>query len=334
MRTSLTLHQLESFCRVAELRSFRKAAEVLHVSQPALSRTIAGAEEALGARLFDRDTRNVRTTSAGEELAPIARRILAEFESSLGELGEFLAGHRGRIVVATLPSIGASFLPSAIAEFVDMYPGIDFVIRVMTTKPVLAAVDSGDADFGICLEPGIDRNFRYTHLIEDEFVLACPQDHPLTKKDTWEWEVFTRFPYIAQSADTSIRMLTEALFAEQGLAVHKTYECENLALSGRLIAAGLGITALPKLALDHANTAGVVTRALRAPHLRRRLGVVTRAGRTSSTAAANFLTLLKKHSSDVADSSAQARNTAAPENAGLPPAGPEARRRPKPRGAK
>jgi LysR family carnitine catabolism transcriptional activator len=93
-------------------------------------------------------------------------------------------------------------------------------------------------------------------------------------------------------------MLTETLFEDQGLVVHKAYECENLSLSGKLIAAGLGITALPKLALSHANTSGVVIRALHEPRLRRRLGVVTRAGRTASTAANNFLTLLKKHSSD------------------------------------
>ncbi len=295
MRLSLTLHQLEAFVKVAELRSFRAAAESLHVSQPALSRTIAGAEAALGARLFDRDTRNVRPTPAGDELFPIARRVLGEFESSLGELGQFLAGYTGRIVVATLPSVGASFLPAAIAEFAVVYPGVDFVIRVMTTQPVLAAVDAGEADFGICLEPALDRQLRYTHLVEDEFVLVCRAGHEVAAQDSWTWNVFTRFPYIAQSAQTSIRMLTEAVFEDQGLVVRKSYECESLALTGKLVAAGLGITALPRLALSHADMSGVEVRNLKNPTLRRRLGVVTKAGRSKSAAAGNFLRILQQH---------------------------------------
>jgi DNA-binding transcriptional LysR family regulator len=295
MRVPLTLHQLEAFSRVAELRSFRKAAEVLHISQPALSRTISGAEAALGTRLFDRNTRNVRPTAAGDELAPIARRILAEFESSLGELSQFLEGRRGRVVMATLPSVGASFLPPVMTKFAALYPGVDFVIRVMTTKPVLAAVDSGDADFGICMEPSLDNNFRYTHLVEDAFVLVCHPSHELVQQPSWGWDVFTRYPYIAQAAGTSIRMLTEAVFDAQGLVVHMAYDCDSLSLSGKLVAANLGITTLPRLALSHTDTSGLAILKLDGPSLQRRLGVVTRAGRSPSTATANFLKLLKSH---------------------------------------
>ena len=293
-RVPLTLHQLEAFVRVARTLSFRKAAEALHVSQPALSRTVSGAEEALGARLFDRDTRNVRLTVVGTQLLPVATRVLGEFESSLSELSGLLAGHRGRIVVATLPSVGASLLPAAIAEFAGLYPDVEFEIRVTTTKPVLAFVDAGEADFGICMEPLPERNFHYDHLLDDEFVLVCAAQHSLAERSHWEWDVFAKFPYIALSKGTSIRMSTEAVFEDLGMVVLKSFECGSLPVGARLIAAGLGITAWPRHALSQTDVSGLAVRALSGPTLSRRLGIVTRVGRTPSRASNNFLRLLKE----------------------------------------
>lgn len=293
MRMPITVQQLEAFVRVADQASFRKAAEQLHVSQPALSRTIAGAEAALGSRLFDRDTRNVNLTAAGAALLPVAKRVLQEFEVSLGELDQVISGARGRVVVATLPSIGTSLLPTALQTFAQRFPGVEVSIRVTTTGPTLEQVAAGEVDIGICLQPLPDRSFRYEHLTEDEFVLLCASDHPLARKPDCGWADFSAYPYIAQSRNTSIRMLTEGLFQQQGLLVSAKYECESLPLSGRLIAAGLGIAALPRLALDLAQLDGVAVRPLRDPVLRRRLGTVTRAGRTLSTAARNFLQIIR-----------------------------------------
>jgi LysR family transcriptional regulator, carnitine catabolism transcriptional activator len=82
MRIKLTLHQLEVFLSIAELRSFTEAGRVLNVSQPALSRTVRQIEDAVGGRLFGRDTRNVELSPAGQDLVPVAKRILAEFEGA------------------------------------------------------------------------------------------------------------------------------------------------------------------------------------------------------------------------------------------------------------
>ena len=99
MRINLTLQQLQSFAEVAQRCNFREAAAALNVSQPALSRTIRMAEEALGTRLFDRDTRRVQLTPAGRELRPIAQRILAEFHGAFSDLAGFLAGRSGQVAV-------------------------------------------------------------------------------------------------------------------------------------------------------------------------------------------------------------------------------------------
>ena len=97
MRIDLNVRQLDAFVRVAECGSFRQAAQQLGQSQPALSGAIRRAEQTLGARLFDRDTRHVRITAVGQELLPIARRILRDFDDALGDLG----------VVHHAPSLGS-----------------------------------------------------------------------------------------------------------------------------------------------------------------------------------------------------------------------------------
>src|SRR5215218_6694371 len=104
MRIRLTLAQLEAFLHVAEHGSFRGAARTLSISQPALSRTIRLTEEALQTRLFDRDKRRAKLAPAGEELLPIARRILREFEDSFTELSHFIRGGTGRVTIAALPA--------------------------------------------------------------------------------------------------------------------------------------------------------------------------------------------------------------------------------------
>jgi DNA-binding transcriptional LysR family regulator len=97
--------------QVATSGSFRRAAAALGQAQPVVSRLIGQAEQTLGTRLFDRDTRRVEITAAGRELLPVAQRILRDFDSALSELGEFMQGRSGRVTVAALPSAGAALVP-------------------------------------------------------------------------------------------------------------------------------------------------------------------------------------------------------------------------------
>ena len=90
---------------------------MLHVSQPALTRSIQQMEDCLGARLFDRDTRKVELAAVGTRLLPIARRILSEFETACGEMTQFVEGLQGKVHVAALPCVAAAVLPRVIASF-------------------------------------------------------------------------------------------------------------------------------------------------------------------------------------------------------------------------
>ena len=294
MRIDITLQQLQAFVEVAKTSNFRAAAHALHVSQPALSRTIRIVEELAGARLFDRDTRHVELTPAGRELLPIALRILENFHSSFSELSQFLEGRSGHLTIAALPSTGSAMLPNAIAEFRASHPQVAFSFIEGPAELVRSAVDEGRADFGISVRPGPQEPMLYRHLIDDPFVLLCRRDDALAGRASVAWSVFATRPFIASGFRSSIRPITDAAFLQRGLQVVPALEYPSVAAAGALVAAGLGITALPRLALQLTRNDDLVTVPLQRPAMSRPIGLVTRAGRSPSPVGRAFMDLLHR----------------------------------------
>ena len=292
MRVNLTLQQLEAFEKVAAGGSFRGAAQALCVSQPALSRTIRIAEETLGTRLFDRDTRHVELTPSGQELLPIARRILHEFDSALSELSQFVDGRRGHVNVASLPSIGVAILPRAVAMLRRRFPDVGFTLEEAPAEPLLKRVEEGLVDFGITVEPPRDTRLRYTHLLDDPFVLVCRRDDPLARRKAAPWTAFAGRPFIGSSSQGSIGPILEAVLLRQNISVIPALEYPSVAAGGAMVAEGLGITALPRLALGLVASQDLAVVPLQGPVVCRRIGIVSRIGRSLSPAAAGMVSQL------------------------------------------
>lgn len=294
MRTNLSLKQLEVLLAIVDHGNFSAAAEHLFVSQPALSRTVRLAEDNLGARIFDRDTRQVSLTPAGEELVPIARRVLDEFNDSMGELSQFMEGKRGRVRVSAVPSMAQSLLLEVVSLYSQAHPGVGFMLRVDTAEQILALLDRKETDVGLSAQPPPDGRFNYRHLQDDNFVLICPSDDPLAKagsaNEPLDWSVFASRPFIAVTPGSNTRAATDAAFMEAGVTVRPTHEVAstNLPLIGGLIAAGLGLSALPASTLSCLVQPTLVARPLARPTMRRRIGIVTLAGRTLSVSAQRF----------------------------------------------
>ncbi|MDM0022213.1 LysR family transcriptional regulator [Variovorax saccharolyticus] len=314
MRIRITLAQLEAFVSVASTLSFRAAAQTLHVSQPALSRTIKLAEQALGTRLFDRSTQHVGLTPAGHELLPIAARILDNFNSSFSELAQFLEGRSGTVTIAALPSTGAAIVPNVIARFRERHPLVEFSLLENQAEVLSTLIDEGRADLGITVRPRPDQRLDYRHLLDDPFVLLCRRDDPLAARSTVNWTAFTTRPFISADYKSSIRPITDAAFLRQGLRVTPAIEYPSIAAAGALVSAGLGLSALPLLAMHLVNTDHLVGVPLRRPTMSRPVGVVTRMGRSLSPVAKQFIDFLVAETlAGVADHTVVAR-----------PAGPEA----------
>ena len=289
IRIDLTPQQLKAFLGVAETMSFRRAAERSFVSQPALSRTIAHIEATLGARIFDRDTRKVALTAAGQELLPIARRIVAEFDDSFSDLVRLVEGRSGRVVLGTLPSLGVHMLPAAMARFRTRYPDVRFRLVGRTAAILVAAVESGDVDFVVSTPPPPGGRLLFEPLADDGFVLVCRSDDPLAAARDLPWSVFAERPFIATPPSSSIRPLTEEAFRQAGLSPAPALECAGeLPSCGAMVRAGLGIAAVPRLAMCLMGTEGLAAIPLRDPVKTRVIGIVRHEGRSLSTAARRF----------------------------------------------
>src|SRR5690349_19354083 len=126
---NISLRQLRAFVSVGRLASFTRAAEALNATQPALSAQIRELEEALGVKLFDRSTRSVALTQAGEDLMPSVDTVLADLTSVVERARDVAKRNVGRVTIAALPSLAATLVPAVIARMRDEHPGIVIVVR-------------------------------------------------------------------------------------------------------------------------------------------------------------------------------------------------------------
>ncbi|MBO8195649.1 LysR family transcriptional regulator [Streptomyces oryzae] len=288
-----TLRQLTAYAAVARAASFTAAARQLHVSQSSLSRAVADLERELGAQLLERDTRNVQLTAAGVEALRIAEQIVNAHRSGMKELQRFLLGESGAVVVATLPSVAAVLLPQVISGFRSRRPEVAIQILDGLERSVLDRVLSGDADFAITTGEPSGR-LEHRPLVRDRFVAVLPQEHPLAARTEVAWEDLAREPFLAVGRESSVRRLTDAAFAQIDAPAVPAAEAGSVATVGGLVAAGLGVSALPALVLPLLGTGPLVHRPLTDPVVDRRLDIALRERRPLPLAAQRFLETLEE----------------------------------------
>ena len=279
------LNDLQAFRAVAELGSFRKAAETVHISQPAFSRRIEKLEEALGVRLLERTTRRVSLTAVGRDFARKVQQLLDDLDSTLLAIRGVAATRMGLVTVACVPSTVYYYVSRVIGGFRQTYPRVRVKVFDASANEVLGAVARGEADFGLNFigmeEPDIE--FRALH--EERFVAACRRDHPLARRRRVAWADLAAHDFITMAQSSGNRLLIDQALA--GLATRPQIVCEAqhvTALLG-LVEAGLGVAAVPALAMpgkDHAVLVGVP---LDTPVVTRRVGLIRRAGRSLTPAA-------------------------------------------------
>lgn len=292
MSINCEILDLRAFLAVLELESFHRAAEALHISQPALSRRIQKLEAAIGAPLLERTTRHVAATAIGAELVPLVRRMLEEFDGSLFAVRD-PGVNRGRLVtIACLPTAAFYFLPPVVREFNNEYPNIRFRILDLPATDGLQAVARGEVEFGINIMGTADPDLIFDKLIEDPFVLAARNDHPLAKHTEVDWSELESHRLITVHRSSGNRTLLDAALARSNIKLRWFYEVTHLSTSLGLVEAGLGISVLPKTATPLGEHPFLVTRPIRNPEVSRTIGVVRRRGVILSPAAEHFLQML------------------------------------------
>ncbi|WP_341919072.1 LysR family transcriptional regulator [Hydrocarboniphaga effusa] len=281
----MTIRQLRAFICVAQTLSFARAGELLHLSQPALSLAIRGLEESLGGRLLSRTTRSVRLTPEGATLLPLALRLLAEWEGTTDRLRQRFTLQQGHVTVAAMPSFAANRLPELLTRFREAHPQIDVTIHDVINEQVLELVTSGRVEIGFCFEPETMQPYGFSSLFDDRFVAVVAASSPLAQKTSVSWKTLSAEPFITLQRPSTVRHLLEQSLAAAGHDFAPALECHQLSTVGSLVAAGLGVSAVPALCGDQMQRMGARCLRLSGPIVRRRVGLLTRRDAELSTAA-------------------------------------------------
>src|SRR6266705_3031185 len=274
------LSDLEALVALAELTSFRKAAESVHLSQPALSRRIAKLEGVLGVRLFDRTTRFGGPTAVGGYFAANARGLLDEVEEALVAMKDVAATQTGEVTVACVPSAAYSFLPELIRLYNERFPPIRVRVIDEGANAVLAAVVRGEADFGINFIGAQDPDVDFQPILIEPFVAVCRRRHPLARKRSVTWAELGRYDYITVSKSSGNRLLIDLALARMRERPRWFYEVNHILTLLGLVEAGPGVTAVPKLAMPQGGHPTLAAVPLVEPTVTRRLGLIRRRGRS------------------------------------------------------
>ena len=286
------LDDVAAFVAVAELGGFGVAAEQLNLSQPALSRRIQKLEETLGVALLERTTRRVDLTTVGRDFLPKARRLLDDLEESLLSVRAIAERRTGQVSVACVPTAAYYFLPEVIRAYNAEYPNIRFRIVDEGANRVLQSVVNGEVDLGINLLGGQEPDILFDPLLQDPFVLACRNDHPLADHTEVEWRDLADYRFITVGRLSGNRLILDLGLAGLEWRPRWFYEVQHLSTSLGLVEAGLGISALPRLTMPSHPHPVLVARPLVNPVLTRTMGVIRRRGTTLSPAARQFYDML------------------------------------------
>lgn len=291
---NVTLRQLAAALAVARRQNFRRAAEDVHLSQPALSLSVAELERQLGISLFDRTSRNVRTTAAGASFLAEAGRLLGDLDALLRDVRDTVESHRGRVVVACIASAAARLMPLAMRTSGDRHPNIDLQIRDDVTARVTEMVRSGETDFGIIANLSEQpEELEFENLLEDPFFLAVPLGHRVASKKEARWSDLSGETFIAFATTSGIHVTIEEELRRGGIRPHRTIAVSQLAVVHGMLEAGVGVSILPRLALPIDGHPSIDARPLIAPAMARSVGIVQRRDRSLSPAAKAFVAVLR-----------------------------------------
>ncbi|MDD2055434.1 LysR substrate-binding domain-containing protein [Pseudomonas putida] len=290
----MTVKQIRAFLAVAQSLSFAVACERLHLSQSALSLTIKALEEGLGGRLFSRNTRNVALTPEGEALVPLARRLIADWENAEDELRQRFSLQRGRVTLAAMPSFAGNRLPEVLKTFRLRYPKVNVRVDDVINEQVLERVRERQVELGVAFEPPQSASLQFTPLYLDRFVAVVPRDSPLASQGSTDWQALLEQPFITLQRPSTVRVMLEEHLQAHGIQLPVELESHQLATVGRMVACGLGVSAVPALCAGQMEELGAQCITLREPRIERAIGVLTKPGHELSAAAQALFDILRE----------------------------------------
>ncbi len=263
----MELDQLRSFVAVAEARSFTRAASLVHLSQPAISRQIARLETELGARLFERYGRRVECTADGKLLLPLARNILARADDASRMVREHAGTLSSKVSLGSTGTVFAHLLAPILASFIKTYPRVHLDLFEREDVLLEEAVMNGELDCAIVTAWGSPR-VATTHILTEEILLLVPSDHRLAGGSPVSLSFLADEPIVLPGHSMNMSNLLMDVCRRAGFEPKVPYRASYVELTKALVRQGLGIALVPKMfivpeALDGLVAVSLVERPVR-----------------------------------------------------------------------
>ncbi len=213
-------HKLRVFCTVAETKSFSKASEIIHLTQPAVSLQIQALEELHETKLFDRSSNSISLTPAGEILYRYAKEILSLYAAAANDIGELTGLAKGNLNVGASTTIGNYILPSVITDFRKRYPKIKVHLQVGNSKRVLDLLNSGGVDIGLVEGDVTKQKLRVEKLGEDELMVIVSALHPWSKRKEVSIFDLTKEPFIVREDGSGTLQIIKKYLNKYNMSFH------------------------------------------------------------------------------------------------------------------
>lgn len=286
------LRAIQIFVVVAETCSFRKAAELLHRSQSAVSTQIRLLEEQIGVSLFHRTTRRVQLTAEGVQLLGHAQRAVASLEQGLREIREAANIQQGHISIGCVPSIAATVLPGVLAEFQRKRGGIRLELRELASEQLLQAVARQEISFGIGPEVEDTSDFDFALIGVEPIYALLPQAYWKPDLTSITLANLAELPVVLASSSAALRNRLNRELALRGLEITNSFEVIQVQTMLAFAQAGLGVAILPRIMIPQPMDATLQALPIVDPVLERNLCLITLKGNSLSPAAIELTGLI------------------------------------------
>lgn len=275
----MNLRDLRYLVAVADHRHFGRAAQACFVSQPTLSTQIKKLEEELGVALVERSPRNVMLTAVGEQVVERARDVLREADSIAEIARRAVDPASGTLRLGLFPTLAPYLLPHVVPLAHRRFPNLELLLVEEKTEEVLRQLRTGELDAGVLALPIDDPQLHAEPLFEEDFVLAVPADHPLARhQGRASSSVLAGESVLLLDEGHCLRDQALSVCSMAGARERTGFRATSLETLRQMVASGVGITLLPRLAVSAPVPASddVVLRAFEPPVPTRRIAMFWR----------------------------------------------------------
>jgi DNA-binding transcriptional LysR family regulator len=296
----INFRHLETFCRIADLKGFSKAADDLFLTQPTVSGHILSLEHSLSLRLFDRMGKEVRLTKAGEVFLRYASKILTLRKDLLNALSEFAQGIRGELSLGASTIPGEYFLPKLMGYFRKEHPHFTISLKIADTKEILQYVLEGIVEFGMTGGKWNHHSLHYEKYGEDQIIVIGPPNHPLIEKKKVDLEGLLEEPCIIREEGSGTQMAVEKALRKKGKSLKQFNVMMEMGSTSSLkegVKARLGLAFVSQKAVEEELNQGLLSqiRVEGIEPISRQIYIVTHRGRTLSPMGMKFLRFLRRN---------------------------------------